>query len=159
MEKLKKADEVRSKLVENLLRTEIFEISQSLSANQYSIYYGAKWHATSKSHAISKSLFHVTKSGIVIGLSMLLRKKRVSWVKSLEDYVRFLYPGIMKSAEPYSRFDIVTDRYFSESLKEGVRDNRGSDGLVFPFNDSAPFSANFETGFLTNVTNEINLNG
>ena len=63
----------------------------------------------------------------------------------------------MKSAEPYSRFDIVTDRYFSESLKEGVRDNRGSDGLVLSFSDSTPFPANFETDFLTNVTNKVNL--
>ena len=64
----------------------------------------------------------------------------------------------MKSAEPYSRFDFVTDRYFSESLKQGVRNNRGSDGLIFPFNDSTAFPENFETDFLTNVTNKTNLN-
>ena len=64
----------------------------------------------------------------------------------------------MKSAEPYSRFDIVTDRYVSESLKEGVRDNRDSGRLVFLFNDSRPFPENFETDFLTNVTNKTNLN-
>ena len=40
MEKLKKAGKTRSELVENLLRTEIFEIPQSLSANQYSLYHG-----------------------------------------------------------------------------------------------------------------------
>ena len=89
---------------------------------------------------------------------MLLRKKRVSWMKSFEDYARFLYHVILKSAEPYSRFDIVTDRYFSGSLKEGVRDNRGSEGLIFPFNDSTAFPANFETDVLTNVTNKTNLN-
>ena len=33
MEKLKKAGETRSEFVENLLRAEIFEIPQSLSAN------------------------------------------------------------------------------------------------------------------------------
>ena len=51
---------------------------------------------------------------------MLLRKKRVSWVKPLEDYARFLYHVIMKSADPYSRYDIVTYRYPSENLKEGI---------------------------------------
>ena len=85
----------------------------------------------------------------MIELSMLLRKKKVSWVKSFEDYVRFLYHVILKLAEPYRRFDIVKDRYFSESLQEGVRDNRGSDGLIFPFNDFTAFPANFETDFLT----------
>ena len=89
---------------------------------------------------------------------MPLRKKRVSWVKYFEDYARFLYHVILKSADPYIRFDIVTDRYFSESLKVGVRHNRGFDGLIFTFNDSTAFPANFETDFLTNVTNKTNLN-
>ena len=94
----------------------------------------------------------------MIELSMPLRKKRVSCVKYFEDYARFLYHVILKSAEPYIRFNIVTDRYFSESLKVGVRDNRGFDGLIFTFNDSTAFPANFETDFLTNVTNKTNLN-
>ena len=89
---------------------------------------------------------------------MPLRKKRVSWVKYFEDYARFLYHVILKSADPYIRFDIVTDRYFSESLKVGVRHNRGFDGLIFTFNNSTAFPANFETDFLTNVTNKTNLN-
>ena len=158
MEKLMKAGETRSELVENLLHTEIFEVPQSLSVNQYSLYHGTKSHITSQFRTISKPSFHLTKSGIVIELSMLLRKKRVSWVKSFEDYARFIYHAILKSAEPYRIFDIVTDRYFSESLKQGFRHNRGSDGLIFPFNYSTPFPANFETDFLTNITNEINLN-
>ena len=158
VEKLKKADETRSELIENLLCTEIFEIPQSLSVSQYSLYHSMKSHVTSQFRTISKPSFHLTKSGIVIELSMLLPKKRVSWVKSFEDYARFLYHIILKSAESYSRFYIVTDRYYSEILKEGVRDNRGSDRLIFPFNDSTAFPANFETDFLTNITNEINLN-
>ena len=33
-----------------------------------------------------------------------------------------------------------------------------SDGLVFLFNDSTRFPANFKTDFLTNVTNKSNFN-
>ena len=47
MEKSKNAGEARNELVENLLRTEIFEICQSLSANEYSLYHGTKSHVTS----------------------------------------------------------------------------------------------------------------
>ena len=54
MEKLKKASEARTKLVENLLRTEIFEIPQSLPANQYSLYHCTKLHVTSQFCTISK---------------------------------------------------------------------------------------------------------
>ena len=85
MEKLKKAGETRSELVGNLLRPEIFQIPRSLSANQYSLYHGTKSHLTSQFHAVTKRSPHGTKTGIVIELSMLLRKKRVSWVKPFED--------------------------------------------------------------------------
>ena len=108
MEKLKKAGETRGEFVENLLRTEIFEIPQNLSANQYSLYHGTKSHVTSQFRTISKPSYHLTKSGIMIELSVLLRKKWVPWVKSFEDYARFLHRiwHILKSAEPYSRFDL-----------------------------------------------------
>ena len=87
MEKLRKAAEAQSELVENMFHTKIFEIC--LSANQYSLYHSTKPHVTCQCHAISKLSFHVTKSGIVIELSMLLRKKESSSVKSFEDYARF----------------------------------------------------------------------
>ena len=158
MENFEKAGETQSELVETLLLPGIFEIPQSLSTNQYSLYHGTKMHVTSQFRTISKPSFHLMKNRIVIELSLILRMKRVSWVKSFEDYARFLYHVVMKSAEPYSRFDILTDRHFSESLKEEVRDNRYSNGLIFTFNDSTAFPTNIETDFLTNVTNKTNLN-
>ena len=60
----------------------------------------------------------------------------------------------MKSVEPYSRFDAAADKYFSESVKEGVQDNGVSDRLAFLLNDSTPFPWNFKTDFLTNLTNK-----
>ena len=104
IEKLKKVGEVQSEWVENLLCTEIFEICQSMSANQYSLYHSTKSHVRSQFHGISKPSFHVTKSGIMIELSILWHKKRTSFVKSFEDHAKFLYLVIMKSAEPYSRW-------------------------------------------------------
>ena len=145
MEKLKKEGETRSELVEILLSTEIFGIPQSLSANQYSLYHGTKSYVASHFRAKSKPTFHETKSGIVIEFSILLLfstfKERLSWVKTMPDF----FIMSIKSAEPYSKCDIVTDIYFLESLKEAIRDNRGSDGLVFPLNDSTPFPVSFET--------------
>ena len=76
-------------------------------------------------------------------------------MKSFEDYARFLHDEISRALH---QIWFVTDKYFSESLKEGIQDNRGSDGLIFPFNDSTAFPENFETDFLTNVTNKTNLN-
>ena len=65
--------------------------------------HGTKSLVTSQFYAMYKPSFHVTKSGIVIELSMLLHKKRVTWVKSFEDYARLLYHVIMKSTEPYRK--------------------------------------------------------
>ena len=64
----------------------------------------------------------------------------------------------MKSAESFHRCDIVTDQYFNRSLKEGVRDSRGSEGIVILFNDQTPLPSKFESNFLTNGTNKTNLN-
>ena len=119
------------------MHSEIFEIPQSLSANQYSLYHSTKSHVTSQFYTVSKPSFHLTKSGILI-----------------KDYARFLYHVILKSAGPTA--DLIL-WYFSESLKEGVQDSRGSDGLIFPLNDSTAFPANFKADFLTNVINKTNL--
>ena len=42
MEKLKKAGETWSEIIDNLLHTEIFEIPKNLSANKYSLYHDTK---------------------------------------------------------------------------------------------------------------------
>ena len=57
IEKLKKAGETRSELVENLLRSEIFEIPQNLSAKQYFLSNGTKLHVTREFRPISKLSF------------------------------------------------------------------------------------------------------
>ena len=68
LEKLKKAGETQNERVENLFCTEIFEICQSMSANQYSLYHSMKSHVRSQFHAIFMPSYHVTKSGIMIEL-------------------------------------------------------------------------------------------
>ena len=93
-EKLKKAGKTQSELVENLLRTEMFEIPQSLSANQYSLYHGTKSHLTSQFRLISKPSFHLTKSGILIELCFYVRKECPGG--DLSKTARFLYHVILK---------------------------------------------------------------
>ena len=89
---------------------------------------------------------------------MMFRKSRATWVKSFDDYARFLYLAITRDAESFKRCDIITDRYFTESLKEGVQENRGSNGLVYPFDDSTPIPTKFESDFLSKSVNKTNLN-
>ena len=57
IEKLKKEGERRGELVGNLLHTEIFELPQNLSANQYSLCHGTIIHVTSQFRSIPKLSF------------------------------------------------------------------------------------------------------
>ena len=158
MAKLKDAAKYRKDAVEIALDGEVFGICQPLAKNQYTLYHGTKSHITKPFITSTEPNFDKKDGGIVIELSQLLRKTKESWVKTFKDYARFLYQDIMKTAESFHRCDIVTDQYFSGSLKEGVRDNRGSAGVILPFNDQTPLPSKFESNFLTNGTNKTNLN-
>ena len=58
----------------------------------------------------------------------------------------------------YERCDVVTDRYFAGSLKEGVREKRGSSGSKLIFNGLTPFPSQFGEVFLNNSENKEALN-
>ena len=65
----------------------------------------------------------------------------------------------MTISSSFKRVDVITDRYFTGSLKEGTRRDRGSGkGLLLPFDDDTEVPANFQTKFLSNVANKTNLN-
>jgi hypothetical protein len=92
------------------------------------------------------------KSGIVIELSAILRKTLASWVKTFADFAKFLHDEIMNLASNFNRCDVITDRYFRGSLKEGIRRYRGS-GTVHLFNDNTNLPSNFDSDFLSNSQN------
>ena len=65
----------------------------------------------------------------------------------------------MNISSYFERCDVIADRYFEGSLKEGTRSDRGSGkGLVIPFNNDTTIFSNFNANFLTNVTSKTNLN-
>ena len=61
-------------------------------------------------------------------------------------------------AKGYERCDVVTNRYFAGSLKEGVREKRGSSGSKLIFNGLTPFPSQFGEDFLNNSENKESLN-
>ena len=63
----------------------------------------------------------------------------------------------MALAEKYDRCDVVADRYFKDSLKEGTRDKRGNDGSTLNFTGDSLFPSNFKD-FLSNSANKNKLN-
>ena len=101
MSKLKDAAKYRKEEVETALDGEVFGICQPLAKNQYTLYHGTKSHITKPFVTSIEPNFNKRDGGIVIELSQLLRKTKSSWVKTFEDYSRFLYQDIMKTAESF----------------------------------------------------------
>ena len=58
----------------------------------------------------------------------------------------------------YERCEIVEDRYFEGSLKEGIRNNRGAGGSKLIFNDESLMPKDFRSNFFANSENKENLN-
>ena len=57
----------------------------------------------------------------------------------------------------YEQCDVVADRHFAGSLKEGTRKKRGDDGSTMQFTDDTQFPSNFGD-ILSNSVNENNIN-
>ena len=89
---------------------------------------------------------------------MLLWKNQPLWVQTFADFSKFHYNEINDISSLFNKCDIITDRYFEGSLKEGTREHRGSEaGLIFTFDDFFEAPPNFISKFLSNVTNKTNL--
>ena len=62
----------------------------------------------------------------------------------------------MSHATGYERCDIIADRYFEGSLKEGTRNKRGNDGSTLKFIGDNQFPSDFKD-FLSNSQNKDKL--
>ena len=160
MTKFVDADKNRRYLVEDALNTDVFGIVQSLASVQFSLCHGTK-------SSIIASLIQTTDvrkiqpdaSGCVIEPSMLLRRKQPSWVQIFADFSKFLYNEIMDISSLFNTCDVITDRYFEGSLKEGTKEDRGSGtGVIVTFDDCSEISPNFISRLLSYVANKTNLN-
>ena len=115
MTKFVDAGKNRRYLFEDALNTEVFEIAQSLTSDQFSLYHGTK-------SLIIASLIETTDtrkiqsdiSGCVIKLSVRLWKKQPSWVQTFADFSKFLYNEIMGISSLFNRCNFITDQYLRE---------------------------------------------
>ena len=69
-----------------------------------------------------------------------------------------LYSRISKIAAECIRVDVITDRYFNNSLKEGTRGARGNEGTTFKdISDHGEIPANFQKVLIRNSLNKDTL--
>ena len=68
-----------------------------------------------------------------------------------------LYHEIMRLGLDYNRIDILFDRYFDDSLKEGTRKSWGTGGILM-FDDDTDIPKDMIDNILRNSQNKYNLN-
>ena len=154
MTKIREAAHFRTENGKNSFSQELFGVTQALAQTSNSLYHSQK-------SDILKNFSHVPdinvsdESAIIIDLSAMTRSHLHQEGSPFSDFTRSLHRRICKG-NSFVRCDIICDRYFTKSLKEGTRKKRGL-GTVFNFNDETKIATKFED-FLSCSENKDRLN-
>ena len=98
------------------------------------------------------------RNAIIFDFSAIVRSKSKSNCLTFDDFANYIYRIIMLMSKNYQRCEIVADRCFEGSLKEGTRNNRGARGSKLIFNGESLMPKDFSSNFLANSENKENLN-
>ena len=152
---LRSANQFRPEEVQKLFSSEIFGIPQSIAGNSLQLYTGPKSEILRRFKTYSEQSLS-ENSGIVIELSPIIKSKQKVSCTTFDQFAEVVYRHIKFLSKDYQRCDVVADRYFSGSLKEGTRLKRGDRGSTMNFTGETKFSANFSE-FLCNSANKDKL--
>ena len=102
------------------------------------------------------------KFAMVVEMSPLIRVKAFATHNgSLTNFCEFavlVYDEVMKYASNYDRIDLVFDRYFEKSVKEGTRSGRGEGSQYLFEGDSTGIPPKIAESFLKNNQSKNKLN-
>ena len=76
---------------------------------------------------------------------------------TIKEFADYLYSYILSIGKDFKRCDVICDRYFEDSLNEGVRHDRGS-GIKINFDENSKFPASFSQDLLRNSENKEQMN-
>ena len=142
MTKIREAAHFRTENAKNCFSQEPFGVTQALAQTSNSLYHSQK-------SDMLKNFSHVPdinvpdESAIIIDLPAMTRSHLPQEGSPFSDFARSLHRRICKMSNSFVRCDIICDRYFTKSLKEGTRKKRGI-GTVFNFNDETKIPTTFE---------------
>ena len=117
--------EHRPEISKIIFGNERLNVPQSLGKSYNTMYHGSKYELTKEfsKYSINKVIKNAEKSAIIIEMSPLIRAKcsQKADMSCFSDLANILSYKIMRLGFDYSRIDIVFDRYFDDSLKEGPK--------------------------------------
>ena len=126
---------------------------------QNTLYHGTKSEILKRLNSTEiPNLNPENRNAIIFDLSAIVRSKSKSNCLTFDDFANYIYRIIMLMSKKYERCEIVADRYFEGSLKEGTRNNRGAGGSKLIFNGESLMLQDFSSNFLVNSENKENLN-
>ena len=90
-------------------------------------------------------------TAIIIELSPLVQTHDLTNCRTFLDLALALYSRVSKIAAGCIRNDVITDRYFNNSLKERTREDCGNKGTTFgDINDHDEIPSDFQKDFIRN---------
>ena len=168
LKKMNSACEYRKDLAKELFEQEINNILQSLcidGKNGIDLYHGSKSEIAKRFHSPTSVVLPYeleAKSSIVTEMSPLIKVKTFAThtgsLASFGDISLLVYYKVMKYGTNYDRIDLVFDRYFEKSLKEGTRSRRGEGSQYLFEGDSTDIPFKMADSFLKSSQNKNKLN-
>ena len=128
--KLRSSIDFRSTLSKEPFKTKLFRVSQSLAKTSIELYHSKKSDVLSVFTTCDMLLAGLS-ANIINELFPLVQTHDLTNCRTFLDLAIALYSRISKIAAGCIRFDVITDRYFNSSLKEGTRGACGNEGKMF----------------------------
>ena len=156
LNKLRTAIAYRPEPALKLFEGELCGYPACLAEDEKSLYHGTKSDMQKRLETCSAPIIATESSIIVLEFSPLIHRLAEKPAKTFHDFAVMVYFSIMYISREYQRVDVVCDRYFTHSLKEQTRLQRGI-GTRHEFTDDTPMPNNFRD-FLHNSDNTNSLN-
>ena len=120
--KLRAACVAQQEHAEIFFESEIFDIAQSISTDNRSLYHGSKSDILKRLEKETQPKIHGNNSTLVVDLSVIVKITGQQTFRTFKEFATNVYKHIMSSGVEFTakRIDIVADQYFENSLKSGT---------------------------------------
>ena len=121
--KIREAAHYRPEHIRSAFLQGLFGVTQCIAQTSKSLYYGQKSDILRKFSWL-KEITIPKNSAIIFDLLLLTKLHLIKPGSTFFDFVISMQRRIYHLSKEYSRCDVISDRYFKNSLKEGTRNKR-----------------------------------
>ena len=158
LNKIRESIRVKTEQANELFKTELFDVTQSIAKNADSLYHSSKSDILKRFPTCNYESATGSKtnySSEIIDLSLFTKSHAINENTFLE-FADSRRKRILNESSSCSRCDVIAHQYFKNSLKQNIRSSRGP-GSRKHFNDETRIPGDFRSNFLTNSDNKNDL--